>query len=108
MAVTYEELQRKTVAELREIAKGIDHEAVHGFTQMNKEHLIPAICKALSIDTYAHHHVVTGFDKGKIKARIRALKAERDRAIQSHDDDRVHDLRRELHTLNHRIRAHTV
>ena len=108
MAVTYEELQKKTVAELREMAKGIEHEAVQGYTQMNKEHLIPAICKALAIDTHAHHHVIEGFDKGKMKARIRALKAERDRALQSHDHERLHMLRRELHTLNHRIRAHVV
>src|SRR5919108_2335307 len=108
MAVTYEELQKKTVAELREMAKGIDHEAVQGYTQMNKEHLIPAICKALGIDTHAHHHVLEGFDKSKIKARIRALQAERERALQSHDHNRLHMLRRELHTLNHRIRAHMV
>ena len=106
MAVTYQELHKKTVAELREIAKGIDHEAVQGYTQMNKEHLVPAICKALGIDTHAHHHVIDGFDKGAIKARIRALKAERDRAIGTHDHERLHMLRRELHTLNHRIRAH--
>ena len=108
MAVTYEELQKKTVAELREIAKGIDHEAVQGHTQMNKEHLIPAICKALGIDTHVHHHVAEGFDKMQIKARIRSLKAERDRAIEAHDHTRLHMLRRELHTLNHRIRAHVV
>jgi hypothetical protein len=108
MAVTYEELQKKTVAELRDMAKDIEHDAVKGYTQMNKEHLIPALCKALGIDTHAHHHVAEGFDKSKIKARIRALKAERDRAIQAHDHDRLHALRRELHTLNHRIRAHMV
>jgi hypothetical protein len=108
MAFTYEELQKKTVAELREIAKGIDHEAVQGHTQMNKEHLVPAICQALGIDTHAHHHVVDGFDKNAIKARIRALKAERDRAVETHDHERLHALRRELHTLNHRVRAHVV
>lgn len=108
MSVTYEELQKKTVAELREIAKGIDHEAVQGFTQLNKEHLIPAICKALGIDTHVHHHVADGFDKGAIKARIRMLKSERDKALEARDHDRLHTVRRELHTLNHRIRAHMV
>jgi uncharacterized protein YpiB (UPF0302 family) len=108
VTVTYEELQKKTVAELREIAKEIQHEAVQGYTQMNKEHLIPAICKALGLEAHAHHHVEDGFDKSQIKARIRALKAERDRALQIHDHERLHMLRRELHTLNHRIRAHVV
>jgi hypothetical protein len=108
MAVTYEELQKKTVAELREMAKGIHHEAVQGHTQMNKEHLIPAICTALGIDMHAHHHVVDGFDKNASKARMRSLKAERDKAVEAHDHARLHTLRRELHSLNHRIRSHTV
>ena len=46
MAFTFEELKHKTVVELREIAKGIEHDAVQGYTQMNKEHLLPALCKA--------------------------------------------------------------
>ena len=47
MAHTYEELSKMTVVELRDIAKDVDHEAVQGATQMNKEHLLPALCKAL-------------------------------------------------------------
>ena len=57
MAHTYEELKKKTVQELREIAKSVQHEAVQGATQMNKEHLLPALCKALGIDTHQHHQV---------------------------------------------------
>ena len=106
--MTYEELQKKTVAELREIAKGIEHEAVQGYTQLNKEHLIPAICKALGIDTHAHHHAAEGFDKGALKARMRTLKADCDQAIEAHDHARIHALRREIHALNHRIRSQTV
>jgi hypothetical protein len=108
MAVSYEELQKKTVAELREMAKGIDHEAVQGYTQMNKEHLIPAICRALGVEAHAHHHVADDFDKSALKARIRKLQAERDKAIEAHDGQRLHAVRREMHTLKHRIRAHMV
>jgi hypothetical protein len=39
---------------------------------------------------------------------MRGLKAERTQAIDAHDYDRVRALRRELHALNHRIRANTV
>ena len=106
--MTYEELRHKTIAELREIAKGIDHEAVQGYTQLNKEHLIPAICKALGIETHAHHHLASGFDKAAIKARMRTLRAERDKAAEAHDSARLKQIRRELHGLNHRIRAHVV
>ena len=55
MAHTYEELKKKTIAELRDIAKDIQHEAVQGYTQLNKDHLLPALCKALGIDSHAHH-----------------------------------------------------
>jgi len=57
MAFTYEELKHKTVAELREIAKDIEHEAVQGYTQLNKEHLLVAISNALGLQ-HEHHDVV--------------------------------------------------
>ena len=66
MAFTIEELKHKTVAELREIAKGSEHASVQGYTQMNKEHLIGALAKALGIK-HTHHDVV-GVDKASIKA----------------------------------------
>ena len=49
MAHTYHELKKMTVAELREIAKEIPHDAVQGYSQMNKDHLLVAICKALNV-----------------------------------------------------------
>ena len=70
MAHTYHELKEKTVADLREIAKGIEHEAVEGATQMNKDHLLKALCTALGIDMHEHHEVV-GVDKAAIKVKIR-------------------------------------
>jgi hypothetical protein len=71
MAYTYEELKGKTLAELRELAQTVEqHEAVQGFSQMNKDHLLPALCKALGIDAHVHHHVV-GIDKPALKAKIR-------------------------------------
>jgi len=106
-ALTFEALRKKTVAELREIAKGSTHDAVRGYTQMNKEHLLPALCKALGIEV-AHHHVESGFDKSAIKARMKTLRAERDNAVQAHDSTTLKALRDELHTLNHRLRAHMV
>jgi len=106
--MTYEELHQKTVAELREIAKGLTHDAVQGYTQMNKEHLLPAICHALGIDSHTHHHAESGFDKVKVKARMRELRRQRDEAMEGGDGQRLHALRREWHTLNHRIRGHTV
>jgi hypothetical protein len=109
MAHTYEELKKRTVEDLREIAKGIDHEAVKGFTQMNKEHLLPALCKALGIDVHKHpHHEARGIEKAKLKARMHALKAEKQKAIEAGDQAKLKAIRREYHHLNRKIRAATV
>jgi hypothetical protein len=105
--LTFEALKKKTVAELREIAKGITHDAVQGYTQMNKEHLLPAVCKALGVEI-AHHHVESGFDKAAIKAQMKRLRAERDKALEAHESAKLKTVRKELHTLNHRLRAHMV
>lgn len=107
MPHTYEELKGKKVEELREIAKGLEHDAVQGYTQMNKDHLLPALCKALGIDTHAHHLVV-GVDKGGLKKRIRELRAERDKALEAHDRKQLKQIRRQIHRLKRRIRAATV
>src|SRR5436305_14585528 len=106
MAHSYEELKKKTIAELREIAKGVENqEAVQGYSQLNKEHLLPALCKALGIDT-REHHAVMGIDKPAIKARIRELKTKRSQALEAHDHDALRSLRRQIHHLNRQIRAH--
>jgi hypothetical protein len=105
MAQTYHELKGKTLADLREIAKGIQHEAVAGYSQMNKDHLLPALCNALGIDAH-EHHVASGIDKAAIKAKIRALKNDRSAALEAHDHDRLKSVRREMHHLNRQIRAH--
>jgi hypothetical protein len=109
MAHTYEELKGKTIDELREIAKGIEHEAVKGYTQMNKEHLLPALCKALGIEYHKHpHHAAVGIDKGKMKARMHAIRTEKAKAIEGGDNKKLKALRREYHRLNRKIRAATV
>jgi DNA-binding IclR family transcriptional regulator len=105
MAPTYHDLKEKTVAELRELAKDLKHEAVQGYSQMNKERLLPRLCRALNVDMTEHHEVV-GIDKAAVKAKMRELKNERDRALDAQDHKALKAIRRELHTLNHQIRAH--
>ena len=78
---TYDALHKMTVAELREIAKASDHEAVKGHTQMNKDHLLPAVCKALGVDIHKHpHHEAKGIDKKKVRDTLKELKADRQKA----------------------------
>jgi len=108
MAYTYHDLKLKTIQELREIAKGVaNQEAVQGYSQMNKDHLLPALCKALGIDTHEHHGV-TGIDKPAIKAKMRELRKQRDAAVEAHDSDTLKSVRRQIHRLNRQIRAHVV
>lgn len=107
MSHTYEELKAKTVADLREIAKGIEHEAVEGATQMNKDHLLKALCTALGIDAHVHHHAV-GIDKAAIKARIRELKKKRDEILAAKDRQALPGVLRHIHSLKRQIRRATV
>ena len=106
MAYTYHELKLKTIAELRDIATTVEnHDAVQGFSQMNKDHLLPALCKALGIDTHEHHTAV-GIDKPALKAKIRALKLQRDAALAAHDHDKLKNARRQKHRITRDIRRH--
>jgi hypothetical protein len=107
MAHTFEELKGKTVAEMREIAKGIEHEAVKGATQMNKDHLLKALCTALGIEMHAHHQVV-GIDKSAIKLKIRALRKKRDEILASDDRAELGVVLRQIHAFKRTIRRATV
>lgn len=104
---SYEELKKKRVAELREIAAGIEHEAVQGYTQLNKEHLLQAICQALGIDTHAHH-VVKDSHKATLKSRIKAIKEQRKDMAGSADKKKLEQLRRKLHRMKHTLRKMAV
>jgi hypothetical protein len=103
MSHTYEELRHKTVAELREIAKGIEHEALKGHTQLNKDHLIVALCKALNIEAHPHHEA-RGIEKVAFKAKIKELRKQRAEALAAHDPVKLKAVRRHIHRLNHLIR----
>lgn len=107
MAYTHNELKHKTLAELRDIAKDIEHDAVQGYTQLNKEHLVVALCQALNIDMHEHHDVV-GIDKAAIKTRIKELKKKRDAAITAHDRVQLKKARRSIHRLKRQIHKATV
>jgi hypothetical protein len=103
MAHTFQELKGKTVAQLREIASGIEHEAVQGHSQMNKEHLLAALCKALGIEMHAHHEV-KGINKTEMKVKIQELKKKRDQALAAHDHPQLKAVRRDIHHLKRALR----
>jgi hypothetical protein len=105
MPHTYEELKEMTVAQLREIAAGTTHEAVRGYTQLNKEHLLAALCKAFNLDMHVHHAAkVAAGDKSSVKLHLHELKKKRDAALQAHDRTQLQSIRREIHQLKRRLR----
>ena len=107
MAHTYHELKEMTVAQMREIAKDIEHEAVKGATQMNKDHLLKALCTALGFEMHEHHEVV-GIDKSAIKTKIRALRKKRDEILASNDRKELGSVLRQIHSFKRTIRRATV
>jgi len=48
---TFEDLSKQTVAQLRKIAVGVEHEALQDPAKMPKEELLAALCQALGIET---------------------------------------------------------
>ncbi len=105
MPHTYEELKGKTVAELREIAAGIQHEAVQGYTQMNKEHVLAALCKAFNLDMHVHHKAAAaGRNKSQMKSQIKELKKKRNIALQAHDHAQLKAVRHQMHELRRALR----
>lgn len=107
MSYSYEELKKKTVAQLREIAKESEHEALQGHSQLNKDHLLAALCKAFNIDMHEHHHVL-GVNKSEIKVQIRALKSKRDEHLAAHDHKQLKVVRRRIHQLKRSLHKATV
>ena len=107
MAYTLHDLKSKTVAQLREIAKGIDHDSLKGYSVMHKDHLIPALCNVLGVDMHEHHQVV-GLNKAAIKAQIKELKGKREKALTAHDHAELKAVREKIHHLKRMIHKATV
>lgn len=101
----FHELNGMTVAQLREVASGID--GVEGATQMRKAKLLEVICEQLHIDMHDHHDVL-GIDKAALKQKIAALKARRVDVLASGDSTELKRVRRKIHRLKRAIRRATV
>ncbi len=106
MDYTYEKLKKMTVAQLREIAKESDHEAVQGYTQLNKEHLLKALCTAFNIEMRAQHKT-EGVNKADIKLRIKELKKKRDGALTGHNHKELKLVRNKIRRLKRKLHKAT-
>ena len=101
----FHELNAMTVAQLREVASGV--EGLTGSTQMRKDKLLEAICEHLNIAMHEHHEVV-GLAKAQIKQQIGVLKARRDEALEKRDRSELKLVRRRIHRLKRKLRRATV
>jgi hypothetical protein len=99
----WKDLEKMTVLKLREEAlKFPQIEGVHG---KNKEQLMEEIAKALGIERpHAHFAESVVHTKSDLKLRISALKIEREKLLDAHNHQGLHDVRREIHELKHTIR----
>ena len=125
MSETYDDLKKKTVADLREIAKQHEHDALSGYSSMKKPELIEAVATALGLTEEAapapaksapkpaakavpkakSGKSIRTMDKNELKQRIHELRAERTAALEAHDSPRLHRVRRRIHRLKRRMRA---
>jgi hypothetical protein len=99
----WKDLEKMTVLKLRDEALKYPHiESVHG---KNKEQLLEEIAKALGIEKpHARFTEAVVHTKSDLKHKIRELKIEREKFLQTHDHQKLHEVRRELHELKHTIR----
>src|SRR6266850_1218017 len=99
----WRDLERMTVLKLREEAlKFPQIEGVHG---KHKEQLMDELAHILGIETpHVRLAEVVVHTKSDLKLKIHELKTERDKLLEAHDHQKLHDVRRQLHELKHTIR----
>jgi hypothetical protein len=100
---TYDDLISMPVSKLREIAEGVEHDAVHGYKTMHKEDLAVALCTAWGIEARTVKKVV-GVDKVAIKKKIKELKKLRTKALEKGDHTELKRARRRIHRLKRKMR----
>lgn len=107
MSYTYHELKEKKISELRDIASKTKHEAIKGYTQLNKDHLLAALCKAFNLDMFEHHKAM-GINKTRFKTKIKELKKKRDQAMSSGDRKTLKDILSRIHSCKRRLHKATI
>lgn len=100
----WKDLEKMTVIKLREEAlKFPQIEAVHG---KHKEQLMDELAHVLGIEKpHVHFSGNVVQTKSELKHQIHELKARRDGLIHTHDHTKLHEVRRQIHHLKHRIRV---
>ena len=104
MAQTYEQLAKKSVADLRAAAKELEHDALQGYSNMSKGELVKALCAAQDVAIPSHRQG-PGLDRKAVKAKIKELKVTRQAAVDGKDSTQLARTRRRIQRLKRKLRA---
>ena len=99
--VDWHELQKKRVADLRDMMKEKAPQ-VQGVLSWKKDRLVEELAQILGIEK--PHKVIAGLDKTAVKAKIRAHKEARNAALEAKDAAKLRRERRKIHRLKRRLR----
>lgn len=97
----YHDIQKMTAVRLRELI-GEKYPDVTGLSAKKKDELVELLAGKLGVEKHAHGEV--GINKTVIKQRIRALKKERDEALEARDSKRLREIRHAIHKQKHILR----
>lgn len=93
-------VSKMTATQLREeLAKD---SSITGLSAMKKDKLVEMMCQKLGIERRVHGEVAV--DKTAIKKQIRALKKQRNAALEVHDKAKLAELRHQIHKQRHLLR----
>jgi len=99
--VDWHDLQKKRVADLRDMMKE-HYPQAQGVMSMKKDVLVQHLAEAMGIEE--PKKVVEGIDKGAVKAKIREHKALRKQALEAGDHAELKTQRRKIHRLKRELR----
>jgi hypothetical protein len=100
----WKELEKMTIVKLREEA--LKHpDQIKGVRGKSKPQLMNELATLLKIEKpHVHFAETVVHTKDDLKHKIRELKARREGLIAAKDHKTLHEVRREIHKLKHRIR----
>jgi hypothetical protein len=99
--VDWHDLQKKRVADLRDMMKE-HYPRAQGVMSMKKDELVKQLAEAMGIEE--PKKVVEGIDKGAVKAQIQEHKKLRQQALEAGDHAELKVQRRKIHRLKRQLR----